>query len=156
MTMRRTMKKILGRSEITEAVEPMPERGVRKCFSSKGFTLVELVVMLIVLSILAAVAVQKYSDIGSNTADTSAKGLLAALRTANELLYTKDQIAGASPDYTMGDVIAFVDNLHVEHINFSNHDMKVHVRIAGQEYWYTMSSPNTGLPSISEWKHDEW
>ncbi len=58
--------------------------------------------------------------------------------------------------YTMGDLVAMVENLHVDHSNYSNHDMKWHVRIAGQEYWYTMTSPVEGYPSISEWKNDQW
>jgi prepilin-type N-terminal cleavage/methylation domain-containing protein len=154
--MRQTTKEITGTNQKTETVEGMPKTGMRTSLSNKGFTLIELIVMLIILSILAAVAVQKYSDISGATADTSAKDLLAALRTANELVYTKQQLAGTSMAYTMGDLIASVDNLHLEHINYSNHDMKVHVRIGGQEYWYTMSSPATGMPSISEWKHDQW
>jgi len=124
---------------------------MRRRGASKGVTLTELIVMIRVLSTLAAAAVQKVSTMISDAADTSANALLAALRTANELIYTKQQITGALA-YTMEDVVALVDNLHVEHINYSDQDMKWHVRIAGREYWYTMSSLRTGLPSIDEWK----
>ncbi len=125
-------------------------------YGTKGFTLIELIVAIMLFSTLAVVAVQRYSNVIDDAADSSAKGLLAALRTANELVYLKRQIVSTSEAYTLGDVLANVENLHVEHINYSNHDMKAHVRIAGNEYWYTMSSPGTGMPSIDEWKHDQW
>jgi prepilin-type N-terminal cleavage/methylation domain-containing protein len=128
---------------------------MHNCEANKGFTLIELIIMIVVLSVLAAVAVPKYLDIRKDAADASAKSLLAALRTANDLVYSTRRIAGTSMAYTMGDVGAFVDNLHVEHINYSNHDMKWHVRIVGEEYWYTMSSPEAGLPSVAEWTHDD-
>ncbi len=122
----------------------------------KGFTLIELIIMIIIMGILAAVALPKYSDMRRDAADASAKGLLAALRTANELLYARLRIADTPPAYTIQDLIVLVDNLHVEHMNDSNQDMKWHVRISGQEYWYTLSSPQTGMPSVTEWKHDDW
>ncbi len=56
---------------------------------AKGFTLIELVIIIMLLSTLAAVALQRYSTIVGNAADVSAKGLLAALRTANEFVYLK-------------------------------------------------------------------
>jgi prepilin-type N-terminal cleavage/methylation domain-containing protein len=131
-------------------------RAMCKRDANKGFTLVELVVMIVVLSTLATVAVQKYLDMRNDAVDASARALLGALRTANQLVYSKKLLTGASPAYTMGGVVAFVDNLHVEHINYSNHGMKWHIRILGQEYWYTMSSPGNAFPSVSEWKPDQW
>ncbi len=124
--------------------------------SNKGFTLVELIIIIMVLSILAAVVIEKYADMKSAAVDTVARTMLASLRTASDLEYGRRVIRNESVAYTMGDVVALLENAHVEHINYSNHGMKVHVRIKGQEYWYTMSSPSTGSPLISEWKHDQW
>ncbi len=124
---------------------------MRKRGTDKGITLIELIVMIMLFSTLTALAMQKVPTMVSDAADTSAKALLATLRTANELVYSKKQITGALA-YTMEDVVASLDNLYVEHIDYSDQEMKWHVRIAGREYWYTMSSPGTGLPSIDEWK----
>ncbi len=124
--------------------------------NKKGFTLFELVVMISILSILAAVVIEKYADMRSAAVDAAARGLLASLRTANELAYGRKLINYDSRPYTLGDAVAVLDGLRIEHINYSNHGMKCHVQIGGQEYWYTMSSPSTGFPSIDEWKHDQW
>ncbi len=90
----------------------------------EGFTLVEILIIIIIIGILAAVAIPKYSDMRKDAADAAAKTLLAALRTSNELIYAKQMLAGTTFAYTMGDLGAGVDNLHVEHINYSNQDMK--------------------------------
>jgi Tfp pilus assembly protein PilE len=150
------MQEFLSKSDKQQEDEVTRKTAIRQDHAVKGFTLVELIVMIMLLSTLAAVAVQKYADVMTDAGDASAKALLAALRTANDLVYAKKQIDAVSPAYTMGDVAAFIENLHVEHINYSNQDMKWHVRITGREYWYTLSSPGTGMPSITEWKHDDW
>ncbi len=129
---------------------------MNKRISNKGFTLVELIIIIMVLSILAAVAIEKYTDMESAAVDTAARGMLASLRTANDLAYGRRLIRNESMAYTLGDVVVLLEDMRIEHINYSNHGMKVHVRIKGQEYWYTMSSPGTGFPSISEWKHNQW
>ncbi len=132
--------------------------GLEEGRMQRGFTLIELIIIVVILGLLAAVAVPKYVDIRKDAADASAKGLLAALRTANELLYSRYQLDGVtSPTYTFGDLARGMENVHVEHINYSNKDLKWHVRISGEEYWYTMNpSPEEGMPAVSEWKHDDW
>ena len=134
----------------------MRRHPMNKRISNKGFTLVELTVIIMVLSILAAVVIEKYANLRNAAVDTVARGMLASLRTANDLAYGRRLIRNESLAYTMGDAVALLDHLRIEHINYSNHGMKAHVRIRGQQYWYTMSSPGTGFPSISEWKHDQW
>jgi type II secretory pathway pseudopilin PulG len=129
---------------------------MNKRVRKNGFTLYELTVIIMVLSILAAVVIEKYANMRTAAVDTAARGMLASLRTANDLAYGRRLIRNESGAYTMGDAVALLDHLRIEHINYSNQGMKAHVRLRGQEYWYTMSSPGPGFPSISEWKHDQW
>lgn len=61
---------------------------------SFGFTLIELVIVIIILSLLASVTVPKILNYRNETNKSILKGTLAALRSANELVYAKASIEG--------------------------------------------------------------
>ena len=57
---------------------------------SNAFTLIELVVVIVILGILAAVAIPKYIDITERAKEASDRAMLGSLRSSTHMLYAQN------------------------------------------------------------------
>jgi prepilin-type N-terminal cleavage/methylation domain-containing protein len=63
---------------------------------SKGFTLIELVMVIVILGILAAIAIPRYIDMSGNAKESAAKGSLGNIRAAVATKYASNAVNGSA------------------------------------------------------------
>ena len=78
---------------------------MKKATSHNGFTLIELIIVMVILGILAAVAVPRYLDSISNAEASAEDAVISAIRSglkqaANDSLYTNGRSTWPSDPFT--------------------------------------------------------
>jgi prepilin-type N-terminal cleavage/methylation domain-containing protein len=67
--------------------------------SQSGFTLIELIIIIVVLGILAAVAIPKYQDITNEAKAAACKGALGSLRSGTSIYYANQIVKTGTPTW---------------------------------------------------------
>lgn len=69
-------------------------------YKEAGFTLIELIVVIVILGILSATALPKFMDFGKDARVAVIKGAQGALQGANNMVYGKAALAGVTGSAT--------------------------------------------------------
>lgn len=77
--------------------------------TSKGFTLIELVVVIVILGILAATAAPRFIDLTSDAETASIEGVAGAMRTAVSLVNSRSIIKGNTEEISNNAALATVN-----------------------------------------------
>lgn len=63
-----------------------------KLSNEKGFTLIELVIIIVILGILAAVAIPKYQDMSTEARQAQGRAMLGSLRSGITIFYANQAV----------------------------------------------------------------
>ena len=85
-----------------------------------GFTLIELVIVIVILGILAAVAIPKYEDMREQARTAALKGQLGSIRSAVAIQYARNALSGSATFPTLTGAIFADGNVPKEPVDNSN------------------------------------
>ena len=79
--------------------------------NQKGFTLIEIIAVLVLLGILAAVAIPKYLDMTSEAKKKAVDAAVAELNSRENMMWGKVMLSGYSDDATLWSHASFNKSL---------------------------------------------
>jgi len=93
---------------------------MRRNNSEAGFTLIELVIVIVILGILAAVAIPRYEDMREQARVATLRGQLGSVRSAIAIQYSRNALNGSAAFPTLDGAIFADGNVPKEPILNSN------------------------------------
>ena len=112
--------------------------------NQRGFTLVELIVVIVIIGILAAVAIPQYIDLTTKASEATAKGVLGGIRSANSLLYANRLINGTTAAFGWANVIGAAQ---IQGVSTGSDATYLTVTAGGVSYSFSLSPTNPVAPT---------
>ena len=115
----------------------------------RGFTLIELIVIIVIIGILAAIAIPRYVNLVQQAADGTARGILGGLRSANSLLFVQRILnPAAGTTYTINNIVgsAQIQGVGATGIGANTFSCV----IGGSTYTFTLNGTTVTVPTTPQ------
>ena len=110
-----------------------------KCKNPFGFTLIEIIMVIVLLGIIAAIAIPKYVDLRSEAQDATAKGLVGSVIASAAIGYA-DMVAKNTASRFPTARELEETYLRLSGVDYAYDDPRWTVMIGGDKYYITYDS----------------